>query len=127
MFTTGSAHARSPRTGILPPDNPQYSLAVLEYLWPMCSDVRDYSAACMEPSLAMLNAGRLSEQLGPVMLPSNWPRLTVAEQLFVLTELERTARGLPADFVRLAQEKAAAINAAFDAVTRERRSFAAAS
>jgi DnaJ like chaperone protein len=37
------------------------------------------------------------------------------------------ARGLPADFVRLAQAKAAAINAAFDVVTRERRAFATAS
>jgi hypothetical protein len=31
------------------------------------------------------------------VLPSNWQQLTVAEQLFVLTELERTVRGLPAD------------------------------
>jgi len=37
------------------------------------------------------------------------------------------ARGLPADFVELAHAKAAAINAAFDAVSRERRQFAAAS
>jgi hypothetical protein len=94
---TSSASARAPRAGILPPDNPPYSLGVLEYLWPMCSGAHDYSAGCMEPSLAMLNAGRLSEQLGPLVLPSNWQQLTVAEQLFVLTELERTARGLPAD------------------------------
>jgi hypothetical protein len=95
--STNSASARSPRAGILPPDNPQYSLGVLEYLWPMCSGAHDYSAGCTEPSLAMLNAGRLSEQLGPVVLPSNWQQLTVGEQLFVLTELERTARGLTAD------------------------------
>jgi DnaJ like chaperone protein len=37
------------------------------------------------------------------------------------------ARGLPADFVQLAHAKAAAINAAFDEVSRERRAFAAAS
>jgi DnaJ like chaperone protein len=36
------------------------------------------------------------------------------------------ARSLPSDFVKLAQAKAAAINAAFDAVTKERRAFAAA-
>lgn len=96
MFS-GGASARSPQAGILPPDNPQHSLAVLEYLWPMCSGAHDYSLGCLEPSLAMLNAGRLSEHLGPVLLPSNWQQLTVAEQLFVLTELERTARGLPPD------------------------------
>jgi hypothetical protein len=89
--------ARSPRGGILPPANPQHSLAVLQYLWPSCSGAYDYLSACLETSLAMLNAGRLNEQLGPVVLPSNWQQLTVAQQLFVLTELERTARGLPAD------------------------------
>lgn len=34
------------------------------------------------------------------------------------------ARGLPPDYIQLAHTKAAAINAAFDAVTRERRAFA---
>jgi DnaJ like chaperone protein len=33
------------------------------------------------------------------------------------------ARGLPREYVDVAQAKAAAINAAFDAVTRERRSL----
>jgi hypothetical protein len=83
--------------GVLPPNNPQHALAVLEYLWPPCTGAEDYTPSCLQGSLAMLNAGRLSEQLGPVMLPSNWSRLTVAQQLFTLTELERTARGLPAD------------------------------
>jgi hypothetical protein len=79
------------------PDKPQHLLAVLQYLWPSCSGAHDYSSACLETSLAMLNAGRLNEQLGPLVLPSNWQQLTVAQQLFVLTELEPTARGLPAD------------------------------
>jgi hypothetical protein len=105
---TGSAGARAPRAGILPPSNPQYSLAVLNMLWPMCTLAEDYSNGCLEPSLAMLNAGRLSEQLGPVVLPPNWQQLTVAEQLFVLTELERTARGLPADTGLAADWNAAA-------------------
>jgi hypothetical protein len=106
--SSGSATASSPRAGILPPDNPQYSLAVMRLLWPLCSGAHDYSKACIEPSLAMLNAGRLREQLGPVVLPSNWQQLTVAEQLFVLTELERTARGLPADSGLAADWNAAA-------------------
>lgn len=36
------------------------------------------------------------------------------------------ARGLPAEFIEVAEAKAAAINAAFDAIMRERRAFAAA-
>jgi hypothetical protein len=91
-----SASASSTR-GLLPPDNPPKALAVLEYLWPQCTSTEDYSQSCLQGSLAMLNAGRVSEQLGPVMLPANWSQLTVPQQLFTLTELERTARGLPAD------------------------------
>jgi hypothetical protein len=66
-------------------------------MWEACTGATDYAPGCLRSSLAVLNAGRRSEGLGPVMLPANWAMLTVAEQLFVLTELERTARGLPAD------------------------------
>jgi hypothetical protein len=100
--------------GMLPPDNPPTALAVLEYLWPQCTSTEDYSQSCLQGSLAMLNAGRLSEQLGPVMLPANWSQLTVPQQLFTLTQLERTARGLPAD-TGLAADWNAAAQAGADA------------
>jgi hypothetical protein len=35
------------------------------------------------------------ERIGPLVLPSNFAALTAPEQLFVLANLERTARGLP--------------------------------
>lgn len=92
-----AAGARSARAAILPPANPQYSLGVGKYLPGGCSGVRDFSGGCMKESLGMINAGRQSEGLGPLMLPANWQSLSVAQQLFVLTELERTARGLAAD------------------------------
>jgi len=47
--------------------------------------------------LAIYNGYRQDEALGPLELPSNWSSLTVPEQLFVLTELERTARCLPTE------------------------------
>lgn len=87
----------SPAATLLPPANPRYSVGFGKYNPPGCSGIHDYSAACMRQSLAMINAGRRSEDLGPVVLPSNWQQLTVSRQLFVLTELERTARGLQAD------------------------------
>lgn len=93
----GAGAAGGARRALLPPANPRYSLAIARYMWPACTGAGDYSPGCLRSSLAMLNAGRRSEGLGPVMLPDNWALLTVAEQLFVLTELERTARGLPAD------------------------------
>jgi hypothetical protein len=94
---SAAAGARMPRAAILPPSNPPSSLAADEYLPMICKGAADYSPSCLEASLAMINAGRRSEQLGPLMLPVNWGELTVPEQLFVISELERTARGLPPD------------------------------
>lgn len=103
-----TANAGGGRSGILPPHNPKTSLAADEYLPMICAGAGDYTPACLESSLAMLNAGRRSEQLGPLMLPDNWEQLTVPEQLFMLSELERTARGLPADSGLAADWNAAA-------------------
>jgi hypothetical protein len=83
--------------GILPPRNPAYGLSIEEHTQPTCAGVHDYSAVCLDESVALLNAGRRSEHLGPLLLPANWQRLTVPEQLFMMTDLERTARGLPPD------------------------------
>lgn len=109
VVLAATAAARSPRTALLPPANPQYSLAVGEYLPISCSGVHDYGEACTRESLGMINAGRRHEGLGPVLLPSNWVRLTIAQQLFVLTELERTARGLSADSALEARWNAVAV------------------
>jgi hypothetical protein len=87
-----------PRTiGEVPPANPKHSLVLDEHLRPDCGGVDDHSGTCQDESVAMLNAGRRDEHLGPLVLPGNWNRLTVPEQLFVMTELERTARGLQPD------------------------------
>lgn len=91
------AHARAARAAILPPANPRYSVAIGRYNPSDCSDVTDFSDACLRESLGMVNAGRKGEGLGPLLLPANWRSLTVAQQLYMLTELERGARGLPID------------------------------
>ncbi len=106
LATVAGAGPRRP--GLLPPRNPRYALAIDQYLWTACPTATDYSPACLESSLAMLNAGRRSEGLGPVLLPDNWAALAVPEQLFVLTDLERTARGLPPDAGLAASWNAAA-------------------
>lgn len=46
--------------------------------------------------LRAYDAARAAEGLAPLVLPTNWYSLNVPEQLFVLVDLERTARGLPA-------------------------------
>lgn len=54
----------------------------------------DESSSCTQASLAAIDNARQQEGLGPMILPSDWSSLTPAEQLFVVTNLERTARGL---------------------------------
>jgi hypothetical protein len=53
------------------------------------------TAACNAFVERAINRARSTEDLAPVTLPTNWYSLTVPEQLFVLADLERTARGLP--------------------------------
>ena len=42
-----------------------------------------------------IDKARAAEGVGPLVLPSNFESISVREQLFVLADLERTARGLP--------------------------------
>lgn len=46
--------------------------------------------------IAAINACRAQEGVGPLVLPRNWSSLTPTEQGFVLINLERVNRGLPA-------------------------------
>ncbi len=59
--------------------------------WPAFTD----GVACTNYVLQAIDNARAVEHLGPMTLPSNWYSLTTAQQLFVVANLERTARGLP--------------------------------
>ena len=50
---------------------------------------------CTNYILGAINNARSVEGVRPMVLPSNWFVLTTSEQLFVVADLERTARGLP--------------------------------
>jgi hypothetical protein len=60
--------------------------------WPAYSN----DPACTNYLLEAINAARTAENLPAMVLPSNWYTLSVPEQLFVVANLERTSRGLPA-------------------------------
>jgi hypothetical protein len=61
-----------------------------------CSGAQyDDSQACVGTTLQAIANGRSHEGLPPMVLPSNWDQLSPAQQIFVATNLERTARGLP--------------------------------
>ncbi len=54
----------------------------------------DNTVACTTYVLAAINHARGLEGVAPMVLPSNWYQLSAPEQLFVVADLERTARGL---------------------------------
>jgi hypothetical protein len=51
--------------------------------------------SCMTQVEQATTAARAIEGLGPMSLPSNFGSLTPADQLFVITDIERVDRGLP--------------------------------
>ncbi len=55
----------------------------------------DDSLTCVAATLQAIANGRSHEGLPPMVLPTNWTQLSPEQQLFVTTNLERTARGLP--------------------------------
>ncbi|MGI0151925.1 MAG: hypothetical protein ACREC5_08320, partial [Thermoplasmata archaeon] len=83
--------------GILPPHNPAANIPPQPNFLPSCSGTQyDDSSGCVNTTLEAIANARQAEGLGPMVLPGNWYSLTPQEQLFVSTNLERTARGLPA-------------------------------
>jgi hypothetical protein len=59
--------------------------------WPVFAN----DPGCTNYLLQAIDAARTVENVGPMVLPSNWYSLTQPQQLFVVANLERTARGLP--------------------------------
>ena len=61
----------------------------------VCAPVgADTSSTCLRVTLEAIDAARAGEGLRPMVLPSDFPRLTVPEQLFVAIDRERVDRGL---------------------------------
>jgi hypothetical protein len=79
----GAGAAQAATAGILPPHNP-------------AADCDRTDTANAEWGATNINACRALEGVGPLVLPSNWNALTTVQQGFVLINLERVNRGLPA-------------------------------
>jgi hypothetical protein len=60
-----------------------------------CPEATDLSPTCLTTSVDDMDVGRREEHLGPLVLPSNFTKLTADEQLFTVINLERSAHGLP--------------------------------
>lgn len=82
LLSAGASLARATTTGILPPRNPGSN----------CNRGNAFGGG----ALSAINACRALEDVGPLRLPKNWSALTPVQQGFVLINLERVNRGLPA-------------------------------
>ena len=106
VVAEGSHPGQNPRANVMPTPNFEFSgsctgapgswhcanpCVTTQLTFPAHSN----APSCAAYVLRALNAARSSEHLRAIVLPSNWFSLSVPEQLFVLADLERTARGLP--------------------------------
>ncbi len=56
--------------------------------------INDRAPSCTQYVLRAIDRARRLEGVAPMVLPSNWYRLSTAQQLFVVIDLERVDRGL---------------------------------
>jgi len=83
----------SAAAGIVPPQNPGANISPPPGYDGPCGSLSAPNPYC--PSgLTLIYGDRQAEGVSPMSLPSNYPSLTPAEQLFVLTDLERIDRGI---------------------------------
>ena len=81
-------------TGI--PD-PTHNVAPVPDYTRVCSDGGlDNSAPCIDAALGAINHAHALEGIRPMVLPPDFARLSVPDQLFTAVNLERVDRGLPA-------------------------------
>ena len=82
--------------------NPPPSISPTPNYLNVCAPVgADTSLPCLRTTLQAIDAARAKEGIRPMLLPADFSRLTVPEQLFVAVNRERVDRGL-APFTGLA-------------------------
>jgi hypothetical protein len=105
------AGASAPQAGIVPPRNPPKNLPPKPNFFAYCTpNALDDTVACNLKALLAIDNARASEPLGPLHFGlQKFLRLTVAEQLFTVADLERVSRG---------EEPMAALTAQLDQVAQ---------
>jgi len=84
------------RQGVLPPNNPSQNIPPNPNFLQNCAGNQyDDSSGCVNATLQAIGNAREQEGLPGMVLPTDWTSLNPAMQLFVVTNLERTVRGLP--------------------------------
>jgi len=101
--------------------NPPHSISPAPNYLNVCAPVgADTSTPCLRVTLEAIDAARAKDGVRPMLLPANFSRLTVPEQLFVAVNRERVDRGL-APFTGLATALNAKAQKGADALQMPRR------
>jgi len=82
----------------IPPNNPPSNISPNPDFFASCSfsgGELDNSEDCTNAALEATNYARSQEDVGAMILPTNYANLTAAQQLFIVANLERVGRGLP--------------------------------
>ena len=91
-------HSRAlPQAGIVPPRNPPRNIPPAPNFYAYCAvGALDNTAACNAKVLLAIDGARRTEPLGPLRFSlAKFLKLSVAEQLFTIADLERVSRGEP--------------------------------
>jgi len=75
--------------------NPSASMAPPAAFISACFGAVTTTSGCNAAALAAVNSARAAEGYGPLGLPSGYATMTMAEQILVVANAERTSRGLP--------------------------------
>ena len=94
QFYGSMGGAAPPSPCIVPPANPTVDLSPDPNFLDACYQDAA-SDACANQEVEATNAARAAEGIGPLQLPTDFAALSPAEQLFVVTDVERVDRGLP--------------------------------
>ena len=88
---------RGPLAGIVPPRNPPKNLPPSPDFYSWCAPgTLDDTVACNAKILLAIDNARASEPIGPLHFSlQRFLRLSVAEQLFTIADMERVSRGEP--------------------------------
>ena len=96
--STATAHSPAiAGKGILPPRNPPKSLPPTPNFYAFCtSGALELTVACNSKIVAAIDHARSTEPVGPLQFNlQKFLRLSVADQLFAIADLERVTRGEP--------------------------------
>ena len=93
LTVTGCSNGASGPNGLA---NPAHSIYPAPNYPDVCAPIgADSSSTCLRITLQAVDAARAGEGMRPMVLPADFPQLSVPEQLFVAIDRERVDRGLP--------------------------------